>query len=176
MNPKLDIKIRPENRDDYPSITRLNDLAFEQKTEGKLVENLRKTQEFIPSLSLVAEIAGEIAGHILFHPIGIDTAESYRDTLALAPMSVHPEYQRTGIGSELVREGIESARDLGHRSIIVIGHPEYYPRFGFKPASNWGIKAPFDVPDNACLALELVVDALKDANGTIKYPEEFNEE
>jgi putative acetyltransferase len=176
MNLKLDIEIRPETRDDYAAITKLNDLAFEQKTEGKLVEKLRETKEFIPALSLVAQIEGEIVGHILFYPIKIDTVESSVNTLALAPISVRPEYQRMGIGGKLVRAGIESARDLGHKSVIVIGHPEYYPRFGFKPASGWGIITPFAVPDDAFLALELEVDALKNAKGTVKYPEAFNEE
>lgn len=176
MNLKLDVKIRPETRDDYAAITRLNDLAFEQKTEGKLVENLRKTKEFIPALSLVAQIEGEIVGHILFYPIKIDKGESSVNTLALAPMSVRPEYQRMGIGGKLVRVGIKLARDLGHKSVIVIGHPEYYPRFGFKPAGGWGIKPPFAVPDDAFLALELEVDALRNAKGMVKYPEAFNEE
>lgn len=176
MNLKLDVEIRPETRDDYAAITGLNDLAFEQETEGKLVEKLRETKEFIPALSLVAQIEGEIVGHILFYPIKIDTGDSSVSTLALAPMSVRPEYQRMGIGGKLVRAGIKSARELGHKSVIVIGHPEYYPKFGFKPASGWGIKPPFAVPDNAFLALELEVDALNNVKGTVKYPEAFNEE
>ncbi len=90
-------------------------------------------------------------------------------------MCVHPDYQRKGIGSKLVKEGLKRAREKGYRSVIVIGHPEYYPRFGFSKASKFDIKAPFDVPDNAFMALELVENALENVKGIVEYPKPFLE-
>jgi len=169
------LKIRPETEEDLTKITEVNDLAFGQKNEGILVERLRKTDSFISELSLVAELEGKIVGHILFYPVTIRSADSEFLSLSLGPMAVIPELQRLGIGSQLVSEGLQAAKRLGHRSVIVLGHPEYYPRFGFKPASRWNIKAPFDAPDEAFMALELVAGELKDKGGTVEYPEEFTD-
>jgi len=169
------LKIRPETEEDLTKITEVNDLAFGQKNEGILVERLRKTDSFISELSLVAELEGKIVGHILFYPVTIRSADSEFLSLSLGPMAVIPELQRLGIGSQLVSEGLQAAKRLGHRSVIVLGHPEYYPRFGFKPASRWNIKAPFDAPDEAFMTLELVAGELKDKGGTVEYPEEFTD-
>ena len=168
-------KIRPEIIDDYASITEVNDLAFGQKNEGQLILRLRKTKKFIPGLSLVAEIEGRIVGHILFYPIEIKSDDQVFPSLALAPMAILPEYQKQGIGSRLVEEGLKKARKLGSKSVIVLGHAAYYPRFGFEPAGKWGIRPPFEVPDAVFMALELVRDGLKDIQGTVEYPPEFNE-
>lgn len=97
------------------------------------------------------------------------------DTLALAPMSVHPDYQKKGVGSKLIREALKRVKDKRHGSVIVCGHPEYYPKFGFQKASKYGIKSPFDIPDNVFLALELVEGALKKMKGTVEYPKPFYE-
>jgi putative acetyltransferase len=167
--------IRPEREKDYPKIREVNDLAFGQENEGILIKKLRQTEKFIRELSLVAELDDEVVGHILFYPVVIRSAPLKFQTLSLGPMAVSPEYQRQGIGSQMVKEGLETAKTLGYKSVIVVGHPEYYPRFGFKPASQWKIKVPFDVPDEAFLALELVIDELKGKSGTVEYPEEFNE-
>jgi len=167
--------IRPERENDTLKIREVNDSAFGQKNEGILIERLRQTENFIPELSLVAELNDEIIGHILFYPVIIRSPTSKFRSISLGPMAVSPEYQRQGIGSQMVKEGLETAKTLGHKSVIVVGHPEYYPRFGFKPASQWKIKVPFDVPDEAFLALELVIDELKGKSGTVEYPEEFNE-
>jgi predicted N-acetyltransferase YhbS len=161
--------------EDYVSISEVNDLAFSQKNEGRLILALRKTQEFIPELSLVAEVGGKVVGHILFYPIKIKNNDASYDSLCLAPMAVLSEYQRQRIGSQLVKEGLKRARDLGFKSVIVLGHAAYYPRFGFEPASRWGIRPPFEVPDEVFMALELVKDGLKDIHGTVEYPPEFNE-
>jgi len=169
------LEIRPETEEDFTKITEVNDLAFGQKNEGILVERLRKTDSFISELSLVAELEGKIVGHILFYPVTIRSADSEFLSLSLGPMAVVPELQRLGIGSQLVTEGLHAAKRFGHRSVIVLGHPEYYPRFGFKPASRWNIKTPFDAPDEAFLALELVNNELKDKGGTVEYPEEFTD-
>ncbi|UCE20801.1 MAG: N-acetyltransferase [Candidatus Aminicenantes bacterium] len=169
------LKIREETENDYPKTRGVNDLAFGQGDEGRLIEKLRQTEKFIPELSLVAELNDEIIGHILFYPVPIRSATSTFYSLSLAPMAVTPMYQRIGIGSRLVKEGLDVAKKLGHKSVIVVGHPEYYPRFGFKPASQWKIKVSFDVPDEAFLALELVNGELEGKSGTLEFPEEFNE-
>lgn len=169
------LTIRPEREYDYLKIKEVNDSAFGQENEGRLIERLRQTENFIPGLSLVAERYDEVVGHILFYPVVIRSAISKFQSLSLGPMAVTPECQRQGIGSQLVKEGLEAAKTLGHKSVIVVGHPEYYPRFGFKPSSQWKIKVPFDVPDEAFLALELVKGELEGKSGTVEYPEEFNE-
>jgi len=171
----MNAKIRHETDRDYRGITEVNDLGFGQKNEGQLILRLRETRKFIPELSLVAEIESRIVGHILFYPIEIKSDDQVFPSLALAPMAVLPESQKQGIGSQLVREGLKRARDLGFKSAIVLGHAAYYPRFGFEPASRWGIRPPFDVPDDVFMALELVKDALKDIQGTVEYPPEFND-
>jgi predicted N-acetyltransferase YhbS len=96
-------------------------------------------------------------------------------SLALAPVAVLPEYQNQGIGGKLIMEGHRLARELGYGSVIVVGHPAYYPRFGYKPASRWNITASFEVPDEAFMALELLEGGLKDVSGEIEYVKEFFE-
>lgn len=171
----MNITIRAETAKDYLKITEINDLAFKQPNEGKLVEKLRQTGKFIPELSLVAEYEHEIIGHILFYPILIRSNNETFDSLALVPVSVLPQYQRQGIGSQLVRAGLECAKQLGHTSVIVLGHPDYYPKFGFRPASIRSIKAPFDVPDDVFLALPLTEGALDKVSGIVEYPQEFDD-
>lgn len=171
----LKVNIHPETKDDYTKITEINDLAFGQKNEGKLIEKLRRSENFNPELSLVAELKGEIIGHILFYPIKINAGSVQFSSLALGPMSVIPAYQRMGAGSQLVVQGLQVAKKLGHKSVIVVGHPEYYPKFGFRQASHWNIKAPFEVPDNAFLAMELVKNELNNNSGVVEYPKEFHD-
>ena len=171
----MNAKVRQEIDKDYRGITNVNNLGFGQKNEGQLILRLRKTKKYIPELSLVAEIEGRIVGHILFYPIEIRSEAKVFPSLALAPMAVLPEFQRQGIGGQLVEEGLKKARKLGFKSVIVLGHAAYYPRFGFEPAGKWGIRPPFEVPDDAFMALELVKDALKDIQGTVEYRPEFNE-
>jgi len=170
----MNLIVRQESEKDYHCITQCNDLAFKQKGEGTLVEAIRKNPKFIPELSLVAEDDSEIIGHILFFPIVIESEQNNFSSLSLAPMSVLPEYQNKGIGTELVRSGLEKARELGFESVMVLGHEKYYPRFGFKPASNWNIKSPFPVPDEAFMSIELIPDALIKVNGIVIYPKEYD--
>ena len=169
------IQIRPETPSDYPGITAVNDQAFGQSNEGLLIEKLRSNPAFIPGLSLVADLAGMVVGHILFFPIEINQEAASFPSLALAPMAVLPDYQRKGIGGQLVRKGLEKATALGFESVIVLGHKDYYPGFGFAPASRWEIKSPFDVPQEVFMAIALVPDGLKDVSGMVKYPKEFEE-
>lgn len=177
QNPNFDarLNIRPETKKDFSKITEVNDSAFGQENEGRLVERLRETENYIPELSLVAELDDEIVGHILFYPITIRSDTSKFQSLSLGPMAVMPTLQRKGIGSRLVIQGLDAAKNIGHKSVIVVGHPEYYPKFGFKPASQWNIQVPFEVLDDAFLALELVEGELEGKRGTIECSEEFNE-
>lgn len=169
-------EIRSEIPSDYPAITEVNDFAFGQSNEGKLVENLRENPKFIPELSFVAEVDGKIAGHILFFPVVIKLEDGKeKETISLAPLAVLPEFQRQGIGGELIREGIKACQRLGYDSIIVLGHPEYYPKFGFRQANSWGITDPFGAPVEAFMALELKKGALGGAAGIVEYPDEFLE-
>src|SRR5262249_45337649 len=168
------VVVRQEHESDRDSVFELNRLAFGQEDEGRLVDALRGTANWIPELSLVALADGQIAGHILFSVIVIDAGEKGEvPALALAPMAVRPELQNRGVGSELVRKGLDECRRLGHRIVIVVGHPNYYPRFGFTPARAKGLEAPFAVPDDAFLVLELVPDALAGIRGMVRYPPAF---
>jgi predicted N-acetyltransferase YhbS len=150
-------------------------LAFGRKNEGYLVEHLRVNPSFLPELSILAETKNRIIGHILFLPIRIVWADVRFPSLALAPISVVPEYQGRGVGKQLVMHGLKRSAELGWKSIIVLGHAAYYPRFGFRPASKWDIRAPFEVPDDVFLAMELVENGLKGVSGTVQYPKEFDD-
>ena len=164
--------IRTETSNDYKTIFEVNEMAFNQNDESRIIERIRKSKNFLPELSLVAEENGEIVGHILFSKIIIKGKQEF-DTLALAPMAVIPGKQRQGIGKALVWTGLERAVELGFDSVIVLGHHDYYPKFGFEKASKWSIYCPFNVPDEAFMAIELIEGALKNKTGTVQYPEEF---
>jgi len=168
----MDILIRKEAKKDYNDIFYVNKLAFGQEEESRLVNKIRNGNNFIPDLSLVAETDGKIIGHILFSKIEISGSSKF-NSLALAPMAVVPEFQRKGVGSKLIEAGISKAKEFNFESIIVLGHKDYYPRFGFQKASKWNIKCPFKVPDEAFMAMELYENALNNKSGTIIYPPEF---
>jgi predicted N-acetyltransferase YhbS len=174
----MKIMIRQEDEKDYKTIESVVEQAFtspEYSTpnEHLLVAKLRKSNAFIPELSLVAEVDGRIVGHAMLTKLMIKSGEKEYESLALAPVSVLPAYQNRGIGSALIHESLKIAKNLGFKSVIVLGHEKYYPRFGFKPASTWGIKAPFDVSDNVFMALELENGSLNGVKGTVIYPKEF---
>jgi predicted N-acetyltransferase YhbS len=172
---EMKLEIRQETAADFAAVYKLNKAAFEQDLEAKLVEDLRTGEAFIPELSLVAAIDGKIVGHILFTKITIrDETGHQADSLALAPMAVMPGFQNKGIGGQLINKGLQKARELGHKSVIVVGHENYYPKFGFVPAQTWNIKAPFEVPAHAFMGIELVAGGLKNVEGTVVYPKEFD--
>lgn len=153
----------------------MNDLAFKQKNESLLIDKLGFNSKFIDELSIVAVFEDEVIGNILLFPIDIMDNEIIHDSLALAPMSVLPKYQGKGIGGKLISYGLIASRKLGFESVIVLGHKDYYPKFGFEPASKWNIKAPFEVPEEVFMAIELVDNALSKISGIVLYPKEFSE-
>ncbi|MBC7884482.1 MAG: N-acetyltransferase [Saprospiraceae bacterium] len=171
----MDLKIRQENRDDINEIYKIHTLAFGQENEGKLVDLLRDSDTFVPELSLVATIDNKIVGHILFTKIKIaDDNQNEFDSLALAPIAIKPDIQKKGIGGQLIRAGLNKARELNFESVIVLGHEHYYPKFGFVPTTKWNIKSPFDVATNLFMGLELMEGGLKNVSGIVKYPKEFD--
>jgi putative acetyltransferase len=165
--------IRPERPEDTSSVRTVNELAFGQPTEADLVERLQ--QVCTTSLSLVAE-ADAVVGHILFTPVVVEGAGRQVVGMGLAPMAVLPERQRQGIGSALVRRGLEILRERGCPFVVVVGHPGYYPRFGFERASFHGLASQWEgVPDDAFMVSILDVDAMAGVSGVAKYRDEFNE-
>ncbi|UTR05976.1 N-acetyltransferase [Alkalihalobacillus sp. LMS6] len=177
----MTITIRQEIKSDYPITETVIEEAFKNEEQSNhqehlLVGKIRKSDAFIPQLSLVAVHEDEeIVGHILLSHITIVNGESAVDSLALAPVSVTPSYQNKGIGSQLIHTALQQAKDLGYESVIVLGHDAYYPKFGFKRASTFNIKAPFDVPDEAFMALELTPHALDQVTGVVQYSKPFTE-
>jgi putative acetyltransferase len=165
--------IRREVPEDIPAIFEVNCLAFGHDDEARLVDALRVNGDFNPDLSLVAVFNDRIIGHILFPEITIESDEAVIPALALAPLVVHPDFQGRGIGTGLVEEGLGACRFLGNRIVIVVGHPGFYPRFGFSPACAVGIEAPFVVADDVFMALALVPGALDGIHGRVHYPKSF---
>lgn len=174
----MEIKLRQENKNDFESVFHLIEKAFEKEEysdhkEQFLVERLRKSEAFIPELSIVAESEGKIVGHILFTKLKVvNDADSF-ESLALAPVSVLPEFQGKGIGAKLILYGHEIAKELGCKSVILLGH--YYPRFGYELCEKYNIKMPFDVPAENCMAIALTENGLKGISGEVVYPKEFFE-
>jgi putative acetyltransferase len=166
--------IRPEVPEDIPAIFEVHLQAFAQDGEARLVSALRQDGNINPELSLVAVHGDRIIGHILFCPIAIVSETGETPAMALAPLAVHQDYQCLGIGAALIEEGIAECQRLGHRIVIVVGHPGYYPRFGFTPARESGITAPFPCPDDAFMALPLETGALDGIGGMVRYPVAFD--
>ncbi len=169
------ITIRSEKKKDSEAIHEVNQMAFGQEDESLLIRRVRNSPRFIPDLSLVAVRKGEIVGHILFSPVSIKTKQGDIPALSLAPMAVLPAFQNQGIGSKLTREGLARCRRLGHKIVVVIGHPDYYPRLGFVPARPTGLEVAFPVPGDAFMVHELIPQSLEGIKGMVKYPPEFDD-
>jgi predicted N-acetyltransferase YhbS len=166
----INVEIREENASDYEAVRAVLVNAFESSDEADLVERIRSSQFYIPELSLVAVHKKKIVGHILFSEIEIQSSKTTSKSLALAPVSVIEKLQGNGIGAKLIMNGLEKATDLGFDSVILLGHSDYYPRFGFEPASIWEIKPPFDVPSENFMGIELVPKGLDKKKGIVQYP------
>ncbi len=164
------MQVRPEKPADAPAIRAVNKLAFGSSEEADIVETLRGKP--LPLVSLVAESNGHVIGHILFSPVSLAGGADVC-LMGLGPMAVHPAHQRRGIGTALVREGLDRCREMGCAAAVVLGHPDYYQRFGFVPASSYGISCEYDVPDEVFMLVELQPRSLQRAKGKVVYDEAF---
>lgn len=165
------IEIRRDRPDDGAAIRIVNRLAFGREDEAALVDALRNGGYVVASL--VAEEAGRIVGHILFSRLPIESAGRIVDAAALAPMAVMPGRQREGIGSALVRAGLEACRKVGIAAVVVLGHPAYYPRFGFSAAAARGLRCPFPGAGDAFMALALAPGSLEVRDAAVHYAPPF---
>ena len=163
--------IRDETPDDYVAIRNVNRLAFGGDAEAKLVDLLRIDRSVI--ISLVAEEEGQVIGHILFTELPIETTEGMIRGAALAPMAVLPARQRQGVGSALVRAGLDWCRAARVAVVAVVGHPDYYPRFGFSAERALCLQSPYS--GSAFMALELEPGIFSGVGGIAKYPRAFAE-
>ena len=174
----VEITIRPEIGADFDSVYQVVQVAFQNVAhtthdEQNLVVRLRDSTAFVPELSLVAVVDDKIVGHIMFTKIVIKAERKTHTALMLAPVSVLPAMQGKGIGEKLILEGHKIAQALGFTSVILVGHPGYYPRFGYIRASNFGITLPIEVPDEAFMAYQLIDNALSKVKGVVEFPKEF---
>ena len=163
------VEIREEHPDDVAVVRELNRRAFGQDQESNIVDALRANGAAL--LSLVATVHDRVVGHIMYSPLSISGNVT---GAALGPMAVIPERQRQGIGSKLIEAGNRKLKDAGCPFIIVVGHADYYPRFGFRPASEHGIKCEWDLPDDVFMLLVLDEAKMKDVSGLAKYRHEFS--
>lgn len=164
------IDIRNEKQSDFSAVHALNASAFGSPAEADLVDALRK--EANPLVSLVAESDGKITGHILFSPVSLSGHPGLK-IMGLAPMAVLPSQQNRSIGSLLVRAGLQRCRELGCGAVAVLGHAGYYLRFGFLPATGFGIHCEYDVPEEAFMIIELQKGYFRGKSGTIRYHDAF---
>lgn len=166
------IIIRRERPEDASAVRRVNEQAFGQRAEADLVDALRQRDELL--ISLVAIEDEQVVGHILFSPVTVQSDGASWGAMGLGPMAVLPEHQGKGIGSQLVEVGLEECRKTGHEVVVVLGHPEFYPRFGFAPSKPLGIRWEKDVPEEVFMVTELREGALAEREGVVKYLPEFD--
>jgi putative acetyltransferase len=171
MNDTTPVEVRREQRGDETVIAHVNREAFGQPDESRLIDALRKAGH--TALSLVAVARGRIVGHILFTPVTIDSPERTVSAVGLGPMAVLPQFQRQGIGSLLVEAGLRECAGTGRQIVVVVGHPEFYPRFGFRPGRAFGLRCQFEVPDDVFMVAELTAGALGGHGGLVRYLPEF---
>jgi putative acetyltransferase len=164
--------VREEEAADYAAVRLVNERAFGQPNEADLVDALRRAAS--PQISLVAVSGGRVVGHIFFSPVMVEADDNSFMAMGLAPMAVLSEFQRQGIGSQLVREGLAGCSRIGQDIVFVLGHPDFYPRFGFTPAGPRGFRSEYDVPDEVFMVAELRPGALAGRRGLVKYRPEFS--
>ena len=172
--------IRQEQPKDHATVFQLIETAFKtmqysSHTEQFIVEKLRKSDAFIPELSIVAEQGGELVGHIILTKIKIDNGTQLFDALTLGPVSVWPRLHKQGIGSQLIKAAHKMAQSLGHEIIILLGHKDYYPRFGYEMTSKYGIQLPFASAPENCMVIGLNPDSLEGVSGKVIYSKPFLE-
>ena len=176
----MNIRIRQEESTELPAICKLIEAAFADMQESDhqehhLVDKLHKSDTYIPELSLVAKTdQEEIVGYILLTKVEIVSESEVHTSLAVAPLAVLPEYQNRGIGGMLLKEAHKRTAALGYGTAVLLGHKDYYQRFGYKTASLFGIKFPFEAPDECCMVAELKSGCLNGIRGTVRYSEVFN--
>lgn len=173
------LTIRQETSKDHDEVLEVvksafGELAMSDKTEHLLVERIRKSPEYVPELSLVAILDQSIIGHVILSKVKIIGEQGPHPSLALAPISVMPKAQGKGVGGHLIEAAHTTARHLGYRSIIVLGHARYFPKFGYQRASSFGISLPFDAPDENCFAIELQKGSLESVSGRVIYSKAFS--
>ena len=161
--------IRPERPGDADGIRAVHTSAFPTDAEARLVERI--SENAAARVSLVAEVDGHIVGHIVFSQVTIN-GQAAAGALGLAPVAVLPEHQRQGIGGELIRAGLRACRELSCGFVVLLGHPEYYPRFGFQRASRFGLTNEYGA-DEAFMVLELQPGAIPPRGGLVRYGSEF---
>lgn len=166
------IEIKLESVGEAAAIRQVNEQAFDRQNEANLVDALRDSGEFI--ISMVALDEDQIVGHILFSPVLIESSTGIKEAIGLGPMAVLPTYQGQGIGSQLVTKGLQACQEAGFTVAVVLGHPAYYPRFGFAPAKPLGIHWEHDVPEDVFMVLALTENALAGVKGVVKYHPAFN--
>ena len=166
------MSIRVEKPIDIEKIWRINAEAFGTEEEANLVNVLRNSD--LSYISLVYEENHELIGHIFFSPVELVGNNSGLRVIGLAPMAVIPEMQNKGIGSLLVKAGIQQCIAEDYDVIVVLGHPKFYPKFGFVPSVNYGIKSEYEVPEDVFMVLELKENTLQGRQGTVKYHEAFS--
>ncbi|MCC5618556.1 N-acetyltransferase [Nostoc sp. CHAB 5836] len=166
------MNIRCETLEDYTVIAEVNKLAFDQENEAKIVEKIRNSDRYIPEFSLVAEVENVVVGHILFSYIDL-VGEETLQVLGLAPLAVHPQFQRQGIGSALIKAGLEIAEAKGEAIVIVLGHPHFYSRFGFQASVVYEIESPFPIPEDVFMVKPLQ-SYQKKYKGKVVYPAAFD--
>jgi putative acetyltransferase len=169
----MNVFIRPEKPGDEPGIAEVNHAAFGQTAEAALVDELRRVAN--PYISFVADHDDNVVGHILFTPVSIRGEHERSDAIGLGPMAVTLDHQRCGVGAELVRAGLDECARRSHPVVFVLGHPEYYPRFGFRPAPPLGLRFRSPDFDTAFMVAELVPGALSGRKGWVEYLPAFDE-
>jgi putative acetyltransferase len=170
--PETSLFVRAETPADYPAVRRVNELAFGGRAEADLVDALRESAS--PCLSLVAVGGERVVGHVFFSPVEVVGDGPPSAATALGPMAVLPDLQRRGVGSLLVREGLQACLRAGRTLVFVVGHPDYYPRFGFAPARPRGFACEYDVPEEVFMLAELAPGAAGGRSGLVKYHPAFN--
>ncbi len=165
------MQIRAERAKDQASVHRVNLSTFDTPAEAELVDAFR--QQAQPFISLVAENTREIVGHIMFSPVTLST-DPELPMMGLAPMAVAPKHQCQGIGSALVCAGLERCKEMAFSAVVVLGHPQYYPRFGFSRAARFGLRCEYDVPEEVFMAMELESGSHDGRAGMVRYHAAFS--